>query len=144
MTRKFLSILLMILGVSSAVCTQNSFAQKSNHSSGRTSCCQLREPGKAVLGADHFFGKVAASYEAAKEIPDTCCKLFCYCGCDQIDGHTSLLDCFASDHTETCPVCQDEVLKALRLKKLGKQIGEIQQSVDREFDKEYPWNEPTA
>src|ERR1700679_2837957 len=65
-------------------------------------CCQSADPGKLVLPADQFSGKAAASYEAAKEIPDVCCKLFCYCGCDVSEKHTNLLECFASDHGVDC------------------------------------------
>ena len=36
-------------------------------------------------------------YRAAAEIPDVVAQQPCYCYCDKF-GHSSLLDCYASDH----------------------------------------------
>jgi hypothetical protein len=102
-------------------------------------CCHMPNPAGMVLDAQQFTGKVATSYAAAKEIPDVLCKLFCYCGCDKMDKHTTLLECFVSEHTKGCLVCQDEAIEALRMKKEGKTISEIQHSIDKRFFKEYPF-----
>lgn len=104
-------------------------------------CCQTPNPGALVVPADQFVGETAASYAAAKEIPEICCQLFCYCGCDQVDNHTTLLECFISDHSNDCPSCRAEVLDALRLKKEGKTIAQIQKYVDAKYEKEYPFQE---
>lgn len=101
------------------------------------SCCRAANPGALVLPSEQFFGQVAVSYAAAKEIPDTCCKLFCYCGCDQTQGHTSLLECFTSDYCGECPICQDEAIQALRLKKEGKSLAQIERWIDEHFQKGY-------
>jgi hypothetical protein len=93
--------------------------------------------GPKVLSPDKFFGKAQAGYLAAQKVPEICAKLFCYCGCDLSDNHSSLLDCFTSDHGMDCSVCQDEALLALKMKNEGKSLGEIQKAVDTTFLKDY-------
>ncbi|HEY9775328.1 MAG TPA: CYCXC family (seleno)protein [Planktothrix sp.] len=96
-------------------------------------CCRTRDPGAFILPADKFFGETAAAYAAAKEIPMTCCKLFCYCGCDHVHKHTSLLQCFVTDHTADCSTCASEVFDALRMSKEGKTLAEIQKHIDQTY-----------
>ena len=94
-----------------------------------------------VLDPDKFFGNARAGYMAAKEAPDICLKLFCYCGCDLTDEHKSLLDCFTSDHGVDCHICQEEALIGLKMKRQGKSVAEIQKAVDIMFYKQYPFDE---
>ena len=75
---------------------------------------------KSVLPAGQFFGQAAVGYQAAQQCPEIVAKLFCYCGCDLSDEHTSLLDCFTSTHGADCPICTDEAVIALQMKKQGK------------------------
>ncbi len=74
---------------------------------------------------------------AAKRIPEICSKLFCYCGCELSDKHTSLLDCFTSDHGVDCNICQEEALLALKLHTQGKDLPEIQKAIDQKYVAEY-------
>ena len=97
----------------------------------------------SVLPPEQFFGKAEAGYDAARQCPEIIAKLFCYCGCDMTDSHSSLLDCFTSDHGADCTICQDEAILALQLKKKGETLGQIQKAVDEKFEKEYPFNQPT-
>jgi hypothetical protein len=99
--------------------------------------------GTEVLPASKFSGRAARSYGLAKEIPEVCCKLFCYCGCDYSDDHTSLLDCFTTIHGEACPICQEEVIDAYHLKKSSKTISEIQDAIDSHFGSQYPFKVPS-
>lgn len=94
-----------------------------------------------VLNPEQFFGNAKSGYMAAKTAPDVCSKLFCYCGCDLTDEHTSLLDCFTSDHGVDCHICQEEALIGLKLKREGKTTAEIQKTVDIMFHKQYPFDE---
>lgn len=94
-----------------------------------------------VLDPEKFFGNAKAGYMAAKEAPDVCLKLFCYCGCDLTDEHNSLLDCFTSDHGVDCHICQEEALIGLKMKRQGKSMAEIQKAVDIMFYKQYPFDE---
>ncbi|MBS1989237.1 MAG: hypothetical protein JSS83_01900 [Cyanobacteria bacterium SZAS LIN-3] len=96
---------------------------------------------KPVLDPGKFFGKAKAGYAAAKDCPEICAKLFCYCGCDLTDEHNSLLDCFTSDHGVDCYICQEEALVALKMKKQGKGLAEIQKAVDLAYRREYPFDD---
>lgn len=94
-----------------------------------------------VLPPSNFFGKAKTGYQAAKESPDVCGSLFCYCGCDLTDDHNTLLDCFTSDHGVDCHICQEEALVGLKMKKQGKSLGEIQKAIDIIYEKEYPFDD---
>lgn len=86
---------------------------------------------------------IKKGYLAAKTVPDICAKLFCYCGCDITDKHSSLLDCFTSDHGVGCPICIEEALIALAMHKKGKAICDIQYAVDKRYAKQYPFDSPS-
>jgi hypothetical protein len=96
---------------------------------------------KEVISPDKFSGPIAAGYRAAQKTKDICSKLFCYCGCDMTDEHTSLLDCFTSMHGVDCAICQEEAIIALQMKNQGKTLGQIQQTIDERFSAQYPWDE---
>jgi hypothetical protein len=100
---------------------------------------------KTVLPPGQFFGQAAVGYQAAQQCPEIIEKLFCYCGCDETDQHTTLLDCFTTTHGADCQICTDEAVIAAQMKKQGKSIAEIQQAVDSKYAKEYPFqNESDA
>lgn len=90
-----------------------------------------------VLRPESFFGQAKLGYEAAQQAPEICSKLFCYCGCDMTDNHSSLLDCFTSDHGVDCSICQQEALIALKMKNEHKGLAEIQKAIDLKYTKEY-------
>jgi hypothetical protein len=94
----------------------------------------LRQP---VLRPESFFGQAKLGYEAAQKAPEICAKLFCYCGCDMTDNHSSLLDCFTSDHGVDCSICQQEAIIALKMKNEHKSLAEIQKVIDLKYTKEY-------
>jgi hypothetical protein len=98
---------------------------------------------KPVLAPDQYFGTASQAYQAAKQCPEICAKLFCWCGCDLTDAHTSLLDCFTSDHGADCEICQKEAFLALEMKKQGKSVSDIQRAVDTKYEKNYPYDHPS-
>lgn len=102
-----------------------------------------KKPRAEVLNPDQFFGMAMIGYAAAKAAPEVMENLFCYCGCDLTDSHTSLLDCFTSIHGVDCHICQDEAQVALKLHKQGLPMAKIQQQIDEEFAKQYPFEEDT-
>ena len=55
-------------------------------------------PLPVTLSPALFVGKAAAAYQVAREIPETLARIYCYCGCDKLVGHRSLLYCFSDDH----------------------------------------------
>jgi hypothetical protein len=87
---------------------------------------------------------VSRAYQAAHTHPEVFSKLFCYCGCDRDGKHSSLLDCFASDHGKQCPICQAEELMADGLIKQGKPVTEIRRAIDSTYSGSYPAAKPSA
>jgi hypothetical protein len=111
--------------------------------SGHASSPQVAQA-KKVLDPMQFAGEVQLGYASAQKYPEIMEQLFCYCGCDVIDKHSSLLDCFVNEHSVDCQVCRDEAILAARLKGNGKSIAEIQQAVDKQFSKEYLYQNPSV
>jgi hypothetical protein len=50
------------------------------------------------------------AYTLAAHIKETLYQVPCYCPCDKLKGHQSLLDCFVSDHGTHCHTCQQEAV----------------------------------
>ena len=98
---------------------------------------------KPVLDPSQFAGLAAFGYASAKAAPEVMEKLFCYCGCDLTDSHTSLLDCFTSAHGVDCHICQEEAVLALKMHKEGTPIKQIQQEIDERYSDKYPFEEQT-
>ncbi len=98
---------------------------------------------KPVLDPSQFAGLAAFGYASAKAAPEVMEKLFCYCGCDLTDSHTSLLDCFTSAHGVDCHICQEEAVLALKMHKDGTPIKQIQQEIDERYSDKYPFEEQT-
>ncbi len=96
---------------------------------------------KEVISPEKFSGDIAEGYRAAQKAKDICSKLFCYCGCDLTDEHTSLLDCFTSMHGVDCAICQEEAIIASNMKEQGKTLAQIQKAIDDKFAGQYPWEE---
>jgi hypothetical protein len=90
-----------------------------------------------------FEPDVSPAYAAAKACPEIMEKLFCYCGCDLTEKHSSLLSCFVVDHGAYCPECKDEAIMAEKMHKDGRSITEIQKAIDLEFAKQYPFENDT-
>lgn len=104
------------------------------------------ELAKRVMDPEQYNGSPGttyAAYVAAKQLPDVCAQLFCYCGCDLTDGHKNVLDCFSCDHAVDCEICKKSAIQALLMDKQGKTVGEIQNWVDDQFAKEYPFDKPS-
>jgi len=55
----------------------------------------LQDPGRYQIPV------VSQAYRIAREIPAVLAQQPCYCNCGDAFGHTSLLDCYASDHGAT-------------------------------------------
>ena len=55
----------------------------------------------------------------------------CYCHCDRSQGHTSLLDCFASKHGAGCGVCMREAIYAYEQSHKGKTAAQIRAGIER-------------
>ena len=55
----------------------------------------------------------------------------CYCHCDRSQGHTSLLDCFASKHGSGCGVCMREAIYSYEQSHKGKSAARIRAGIER-------------
>ena len=56
-------------------------------------------PFPPILPASRFpIPFVARAYEMAARMPEVLAQQPCYCNCDRIYGHGSLLDCYATEH----------------------------------------------
>jgi hypothetical protein len=88
-------------------------------------------------------GMAAVGYASAKAAPEVMAKLFCYCGCDQTDSHSALIDCFTGMHGMDCHICQEEAVLALRMYRDGATIPEIQKKIDATYSNQYPFETKT-
>jgi len=79
-----------------------------------------------ALFADPF---VQNAYAAAAKIKKTLYQQPCYCHCDRSQGHTSLLDCFASKHGSGCGTCIYEDLYAYEQSHKSKSAAQIREGI---------------
>src|SRR4029078_6185634 len=73
-----------------------------------------------------------AAYLVAQQKPKLIAQLPCFCYCDKF-GHTSLHDCYVSDHAETCDICMKEALQADQLDKQGVPANQIRDIIIAQF-----------
>jgi hypothetical protein len=90
-------------------------------------------PLPATLDPAQFKEKRTAfvSYSIAARIKELLYQEPCYCECNKMEGHESLLDCYTSKHGEYCPTCQSEVFFIYEQHKLGKTAAEIRDGLGK-------------
>ncbi len=74
----------------------------------------------------------SAAYLVVEKNPELIAQLPCFCYCNRF-GHTSLHDCFVTDHAQTCDICMKEALQADQLQKQGLSSLEIRNVIIAEF-----------
>jgi hypothetical protein len=74
---------------------------------------------------------VQNAYAVAAKIKKTLYQQPCYCHCDRSQGHTSLLDCFASKHGSGCGTCIYEDFYSYEQSRKGKSAAEIRAGIIR-------------
>lgn len=94
-----------------------------------------RERQPVTLDPVLFSGDVAEAYRIAKQRPELLERMPCYCGCYWKQGHQNSLDCFASRHSENCPMCVAIAREAARLEDQGYAADDIKTIIDRRFSK---------
>jgi hypothetical protein len=72
---------------------------------------------------------VQNAYAVAAKIKKTLYQQPCYCHCDRSQGHTSLLDCFASKHGSGCGTCIYEDLYSYEQSRKGKTAAQIREGI---------------
>jgi hypothetical protein len=73
-----------------------------------------------------------AAYVVAQQKPKLLAQLPCFCYCDKF-GHSSLHDCYVSDHAESCDICLKEALQADELDKQGMPANQIREIIVAQF-----------
>jgi hypothetical protein len=83
-----------------------------------------------TMKPEHFSDPlVQKAYAAAAKIKKTLYQQPCYCHCDRSKGHTSLLDCFASEHGSGCGTCIYEDLYSYEQVHKGKTAAQIRAGI---------------
>jgi hypothetical protein len=74
---------------------------------------------------------VQNAYTLAARVKKILYQQPCYCHCDRSQGHTSLLDCFASKHGAGCGVCMREAIYSYEQSRNGKTAAQIRAGIER-------------
>lgn len=74
---------------------------------------------------------VQNAYMLAARVKKVLYQQPCYCHCDRSQGHTSLLDCFASKHGAGCGVCMREAIYSYEQSHKGKTAAQIRAGIER-------------
>jgi uncharacterized protein with PCYCGC motif len=90
--------------------------------------------GVATLDPALYKGPAHDAYRVAREHPELLAQLHCYCGCDRVRGHTSLLDCFRDSHGGHCAICIGEAVDAERMYKAGNPVEQIRDTLRGLYD----------
>jgi hypothetical protein len=72
---------------------------------------------------------VQNAYKVAAKIKKVLYQQPCYCHCDKSQGHTGLLDCFASKHGAGCNICIYENFYAYEQSRKGKTAAQIREGI---------------
>lgn len=101
------------------------------------------EAAAKVLAADKFTYPMKLGYDAAQKHPDVINHLFCYCGCDLTDAHSTLMDCYTSNHGAYCEICLEEAIQAREMRDKHASLSSIQKGIDGHFARLYPYENPS-
>jgi hypothetical protein len=72
---------------------------------------------------------VQNAYRVAARIKKLLYQQPCYCHCDKSQGHTGLLDCFASKHGAGCNICIYEDFYTYEQSRKGKTAAQIREGI---------------
>lgn len=86
-----------------------------------------------TLDPNRFQGDTRLAYEAARNHPELLTQLHCYCGCQEHEGHKSLLDCFRTDHGAECATCMGEAITAARMYEGGSPVEQIADALRQQY-----------
>lgn len=83
-----------------------------------------------ALSPDNFSDPlVKNAYAIAAKVRKSLYQQPCYCHCDRSKGHTSLLDCFASEHGSGCGTCIYEDFYTYEQVRKGKTAAQIREGI---------------
>jgi hypothetical protein len=117
MKRKLTCILAVpfLIALGLLLATGGAVSSHSQDSQGDEQRLQHRKPNRTLpetLDPAQFAGSPSAyvAYLLAGRIRPVLAKEPCFCPCHLVNGHQSLLDCFASMHGKGCYLCQQEAI----------------------------------
>jgi hypothetical protein len=82
-----------------------------------------------TLDPEQFQGDTKQAYIVAQQHPELLAQMHCYCGCEQHEGHKSLLDCFRDRHGAGCDTCVGEAVTAGKLADGGMPVDQIRDAL---------------
>ncbi len=82
-----------------------------------------------------YKGPAHEAYRVAREHPELLAQMHCYCGCDRLHGHNSLLDCFRDTHGGHCAICVAEAIDAERMYKAGTPVDQIRDALRQRYNR---------
>jgi hypothetical protein len=92
----------------------------------------LQAPYPATLDAKQLPDALSRNvYAMAAKIKPVLFEQPCFCYCDRVAGHKSLLDCFRSTHGSQCDVCEKEGVFAYQQTRKGKTPAQIRTAIIR-------------
>ncbi|MBF6561369.1 MAG: hypothetical protein IVW56_13870 [Candidatus Binataceae bacterium] len=116
----------MIFGAAAlAVALVAGFAVYQMHSSAAAGTTAVR----ITLDPAGFAGDTKQAYVVAEQHPELLAQLDCYCGCEEHEGHKSLLDCFRTNHGAGCDICVGEAVTAGKMLAEGTPVDQIRQAL---------------
>ncbi|WP_336788499.1 PCYCGC motif-containing (lipo)protein [Paenibacillus sp. MMO-177] len=91
---------------------------------------------------------IQTAYSVAASVSEELPYIPCYCGCGESAGHKSNLNCFINkinddgsvvwdDHGTRCGVCMETAMTTAEMKKAGKSLSEIRQTIDTMYKEGY-------
>jgi hypothetical protein len=89
----------------------------------------------ATLDPALFKGPAHEAYRIAREHPELLAQFHCYCGCDRLEGHKNLLDCYRGTHASRCEICIGEAIEAERLYKMGTPVEQIREALRQRYSR---------
>jgi len=117
--------------VAMAVLAPTRLRAQGGHPNPRAGITAANVLGRAELGDDHEAIEV---FDQVRQIPGIVDGIRCYCGCDELPDHYSLLSCFERDGmARFCEICKGEAKLAFDMHRQNKSLAEIRTAIDKQF-----------
>jgi len=111
-----------------------SFRADRTRAAAAVSCCKFAKSNAAgTLDPALFTGPARQAYQLAGKNPALFSQLHCYCGCDRLYGHKSLLDCYRDGHGARCEICVGEALQAKTLANQKTPVEQIREALRERY-----------
>jgi len=95
---------------------------------------ELHQTSSLTLDPSGFEGNARRSYQIARQKPSLLAQLHCYCGCDKVLGHRSLLDCYRDKHAASCATCMGEAIDSNQMNDRGSPVEQIRDALRARYE----------